>query len=167
VSISSTLYKQLLRAQISKAQKEARRTLVVNFINILRAHFLYKSKLSSFSLLRVWLWTNLRRKNARKMLMKLTPVFFKRFFVEITFFTYSGFSKSCLPLVMSSRTTALLVSSWLSDFSCLSINSSTFSMQLGAMSRVEPVEIDLDLCLEDGGDELLVLLDQGIKFGNL
>jgi len=36
----------------------------VNFINILRAHFLYKSLLSSIFLLRVWLWTNIRTKNA-------------------------------------------------------------------------------------------------------
>ncbi len=35
----------------------------VNFINILHGHFLYKSLLSSFSLLRVWLWTNFRTKN--------------------------------------------------------------------------------------------------------
>jgi len=35
----------------------------VNFINVLRAHFLYESLLSSFSLLRVWLWTNFRTKN--------------------------------------------------------------------------------------------------------
>ena len=30
-----------------------------------------------------------------------------------------------------------------------------------------PVEIDFDLGLEDGGDQLLVLLDQGIELGNL
>jgi len=36
-----------------------------NFINILHAHFLYKSLLSSFSLLWVWLWTNFRTKNSR------------------------------------------------------------------------------------------------------
>jgi len=35
----------------------------VNFINILCLHFLYVNKLSSFSLLRVWLWTNFRTKN--------------------------------------------------------------------------------------------------------
>ncbi len=37
----------------------------VNFINILRVNFSYKSLLSSFSLLRVWLWTNFHTKNAR------------------------------------------------------------------------------------------------------
>jgi len=37
----------------------------VNFINMLWAHFLYKSLLSSFSLLRIWLWTNFRTINAR------------------------------------------------------------------------------------------------------
>ncbi len=36
----------------------------VNFINILRTHFLYKNLLSSFSLLRIWLWTNFCMKNA-------------------------------------------------------------------------------------------------------
>jgi len=36
----------------------------INFINILRAHFSYESLLSSFSLLRVWLWTNICTKNA-------------------------------------------------------------------------------------------------------
>ncbi len=35
----------------------------VNFINILRVHFLYESLLCSFSLLRVWLWTNFCTKN--------------------------------------------------------------------------------------------------------
>ncbi len=35
----------------------------VNFINILRLHFSYKSLLSSFSLLRVWLKTNFCTKN--------------------------------------------------------------------------------------------------------
>jgi len=38
-------------------------THCVNFINILRSHFSYKSLLNSFSLLRFWLWTNLRTKN--------------------------------------------------------------------------------------------------------
>jgi len=35
-----------------------------NFIIILCMHFLYESKFSSFSLRRVWLWTNFRTKNA-------------------------------------------------------------------------------------------------------
>jgi len=39
--------------------------LGVNFINILRTHFSYEIKLSSFSLHRVWLWTNFCTKNAR------------------------------------------------------------------------------------------------------
>jgi len=47
----------------------------VNFIKVLCSSFLYKSFLSSFSLLRVWLWRNFHMKNsARKMLMKLSPV---------------------------------------------------------------------------------------------
>jgi len=37
----------------------------VTFINILRAHFTYQSLLSSFSLLKVWLWANFRTKNVR------------------------------------------------------------------------------------------------------
>jgi hypothetical protein len=51
--------------------------LWVNFIIILRAHFLYKSLLSSFS--RVTFWqkkTLLYKKCVRKMLMKLTKVDF-------------------------------------------------------------------------------------------
>jgi len=39
----------------------------VNFINILRANFLFESKLSSFYLLRVWLWTNFGVKNSGKL----------------------------------------------------------------------------------------------------
>jgi len=48
----------------------------VNFINILCANFLYDSALGSFSLVTfgfVIFWqTNIRKKGARKMLMKLT-----------------------------------------------------------------------------------------------
>jgi hypothetical protein len=36
----------------------------VNFIDILCAHFLYESLLSSFSLLRIWLWTNFHAENS-------------------------------------------------------------------------------------------------------
>ncbi len=36
----------------------------INFINILCSHFLYKSLLSGFSLLRVWFWMNFHMKNA-------------------------------------------------------------------------------------------------------
>jgi hypothetical protein len=46
----------------------------VNFANILRATFLYKSVLQCFSLITVWLYNFLEKekKAARKMLMKLT-----------------------------------------------------------------------------------------------
>ncbi len=51
---------------------------VVNFINILRTCFSYKSKLSSFSLVAVWLCNFLasryKQKSTCKMLMKLTPI---------------------------------------------------------------------------------------------
>jgi len=51
---------------------------VVNFINILRTCFLYKSKLSSFSLVAVWLCNFLapkyQQKSTCKMLVKLTLV---------------------------------------------------------------------------------------------
>ena len=53
------------------------------------------------------------------------------------YFTHSGFSNNCLPLLISSFMMARLFSNWCNDFSCLSINSSTFSIQLGAMSLVE------------------------------
>jgi len=50
---------------------------VVNFINILRAHFSYESKLSSFSIVMfqfLYFWRqNISAKCACKMLMKLTP----------------------------------------------------------------------------------------------
>jgi hypothetical protein len=52
-------------------------TPVVNFINILWAHFLQESKLHSFSLVTVmlcnFLWKEYGQKNACKMLVKLTP----------------------------------------------------------------------------------------------
>ncbi len=40
-------------------------------------------------------------------------------------------------------------------------------LQLITVGVTFPVEIDLDLGLEDSGDELLVLLDQTIKFADL
>merc|ERR1712045_865772 len=49
----------------------------------------------------------------------------------------SGFSRIFLPFSIRSLTTFLLVSNWTRDFSCLSMSSSTFSTQEGAMSRVE------------------------------
>jgi len=49
----------------------------VNFINILRAHFLYECELHRFSLITIWLcdfWLkDIGEKCACKMLMKLTP----------------------------------------------------------------------------------------------
>merc|ERR1712038_2222237 len=87
---------------------------------------------------------------------------------------------------MRSVTMFLLESSWERDFSCLSISSSTFSRREGAMSLVEdsmmpsrnstwgfqlvtvgvalPVEVHHDSGLLDIGDQLLVLLDQGVEF---
>jgi len=46
----------------SRKCKKKRLTTWVNFINVLRECFLYESLLSSFYLLRVWLWTNFRTK---------------------------------------------------------------------------------------------------------
>ncbi len=67
-----------------------------DFTNILRAHFLYKSALRSFSLLYfgfVICWQkNIGKKSARKMLMKLTPDLRHfdevnvQFFFELNFF---------------------------------------------------------------------------------
>merc|ERR1719348_2531743 len=69
---------------------------------------------------------------------------------------------------MRSVTMLFLESSWERDFSCLSINSSTFSMQEGAMYLVEdnmiPVRINHNGGLLDIWDKFLVLLDQSIKF---
>merc|ERR1712002_1362213 len=79
---------------------------------------------------------------------------------------------------MRSVTMLFLESSWERDFSCLSINSSTFSMQEGAMSLVEvnmrlqfiticialPVKINHNGGLLDIWDKFLMLLDQSIKF---
>merc|ERR1719168_601051 len=70
---------------------------------------------------------------------------------------------------MRSVTMFLLESSWERDFSCLSMSSSTFSRQDGAMSLVElnmglqlvtvgvalPVEVHHDRGLLDIGDQLL------------
>jgi hypothetical protein len=51
------------------------RNLGVNFINILRTHFLYKSALHCFTLVMFWHWQNYEstfvQKNSCKMLMKL------------------------------------------------------------------------------------------------
>jgi hypothetical protein len=47
----------------------------VNFINILRAHFLNESVLRSFSLVTFWQKSTFVKKRVRKMLMKLTPGF--------------------------------------------------------------------------------------------
>jgi len=87
-SISSMFYERIFHMKITNPKhsfdvfgakilfiKCMRQTLMkltagVNFINISRAHFWYKSLLSSFSLLRVWLWTNF---SVCKMLMQLTP----------------------------------------------------------------------------------------------
>ncbi len=49
----------------------------VNFINVLRVRFLYKSALRSFFLVTFWLWqtyesTFVRKTRERKMFMKLT-----------------------------------------------------------------------------------------------
>jgi len=53
------------------------RSTRVNFINILLANFLYKSELSSFSLITfgfaIFWRQNISEKVAHKMLMKLTP----------------------------------------------------------------------------------------------
>jgi hypothetical protein len=66
----------------SACVKAARRTLMklipgVNFINILRSCFMYKSELSSFSLVmfgfEIFWRQNIGKKVTRKMLMKLTP----------------------------------------------------------------------------------------------
>jgi len=53
------LYKKIAHKMLMKLTKG------VNFINILCTNFLYESPLSSFSLLRVWLWTNFCMKNSR------------------------------------------------------------------------------------------------------
>ncbi len=65
----------------------------VNFINILHKHFLYESKLSSFSLVIlgfVIFWCqNIGKKVARKMLMKLGQFhqhFLRAFFLQTSFF---------------------------------------------------------------------------------
>jgi len=93
VSISSMFYVQIFRTNVvfstyflallkNSYEKCARKTLMkltpgVNFINILQAHFLYESELSSFSLVTfccvIFLGQNIGAKCARKMLMKLTP----------------------------------------------------------------------------------------------
>jgi len=58
--LSTNWHKAQKRKYVANRRKGAK-----NFINILRAHFSYKSELSSFSLLRDWLWTNFCTKNAR------------------------------------------------------------------------------------------------------
>ncbi len=49
-------------------------TPIVNFINVLRARFSYKSYILAAFLVTFWLWRqNFIRKKCTKMLMKLTP----------------------------------------------------------------------------------------------
>merc|ERR1719402_1832037 len=61
----------------------------------------------------------------------------------------SGLFRITLPFSIRPLTTDLLLSNWTKDFSCLSINSSTFSTQEGAIS---PVEVHHYLSLEDHRD---------------
>merc|ERR1712066_827266 len=90
---------------------------------------------------------------------------------------------------MRSVTMFLLESSWERDFSCLSMSSSTFSRQEGGdvsgggehdsvqelhmglelitIGVALPVEIDHYSGLLDIGDQLLMLLDQGVKLAKL
>ena len=75
-----------------------------------------------------------------RMYVKSPNIIGFRFLVFILVF-YSGFPRSILPLSIKSLTGTFLESNWDMDFSCLSINSSTFSIQLGATSRVELIII--------------------------
>jgi len=77
--------------------------LGVNFINILRTRFSYKSELCHFSLITVWLYDFLakgyRQKSARKMLMKLTIDVhcWNSWMRQINL---NGFNKSCLKICL-------------------------------------------------------------------
>jgi len=62
----------------------------VNFIDVLLVHFWYESQLSSFSLLRVWLWMNFCTKNASvkcwwNWLLPISPAFYKQLFCQFAF----------------------------------------------------------------------------------
>ncbi len=63
--------------EIANKDLDSRLRLGVNFINILRKHFSYESKLTSFSLItfdfEIFWHQNIGKKVAHKMLMKFTP----------------------------------------------------------------------------------------------